>query len=397
MEIKSSQRTFTYALLVAVILCYVATVSHLHSSLLTSNTDLGDYNLPWYRHILAYGRWHSLEGSYANYSPPFLYLLSLASFFDGKVPTVMLIKMPAVFFALFAGGMAWFLLRRLGCNRLNAALGALLIPCLPEVALNSYRWGQCDIIHTSLLILFFLLYFRGNKAFACAVLGAAVAVKLQVIFVAPVILGLLLTGEISWTAFAAAPLGFAILMAPAFLAGRPLKQLLLVYSGQYNYYNQITMNAPNPYYFVLRANLGHYGLFVKLGLLAGAIFGVWLTTYYVRHLRGKGADALLTVSALSLLAFPYLLPKMHERYFFSGNCLLAIIAIKRPSLAIPCIMMQVATFITYREYLFLYGSGRQNDLAFLFVTLSLVMIFLDLQKQRKQTSLSNLTRDASPA
>ena len=133
----------------------------------------------WYRHILQFGRIQSLESSFAEYNPPYLYLMSLASLLDGRFPVAEVIKIATIPFHFILAVGTWYLCRSLDCDRLRSAVAAVLLPFLPEVALNTFAWGQCDVIHTSLVIVAFALLFRGHTYLSMISYGIALSFKLQ--------------------------------------------------------------------------------------------------------------------------------------------------------------------------------------------------------------------------
>ena len=46
-------------------------------------SDYREFLLPWYRFILEHGRFTALGLNFSNYTPPYLYLISLGTWSDG--------------------------------------------------------------------------------------------------------------------------------------------------------------------------------------------------------------------------------------------------------------------------------------------------------------------------
>ncbi len=358
---QSGKRRVADTWLGAILGCLVLwCLLRLHSWLPYVSGDLRDFVLPWYQHILAYGRWHSAEASFANYSPPYIYLLCIASLLKGMLSPVAVIKLLDLPFVLLAAGAGFVLCRELGCTRLRAALGAGLIAFLPEICQNCWRWGQCDVIYTSLLLVMRAFLFRRRGYAALIALGVALAFKLQAIFLGPVILALVIAGDVPVLSVLAGIAAYIVMLVPAHLAGRPWRSLMGVYGGQYGYYTQLTMGAPNifvPFDFIthrfkatVRAGLTDAHL-TAFGFLLAVLFAAGLTFYVVRYANLRRGIGLLMSLSLSLIGLPYVLPKMHERYFIAGDTLLAIAAVVQPRLLLPAAMMQTAIVMAYQPFL----------------------------------------------
>ena len=103
---------------------------------------------------------------------------------------------------------------------------------LPTVVMNSSAWAQCDSIYASLCLgsLHFLI--KRRPWLACVMFGLAFAFKLQAVFVAPVLLGVLLINRMRVRALLAVPVAFFAALLPATLAGRSLVTQLLTYPSQ---------------------------------------------------------------------------------------------------------------------------------------------------------------------
>ncbi len=163
-----------------------------------SNPDFGIFLLPWYDFILAHGRFEALGLAFANYPPPYLYLLSLGTFLDGWLPPIVTIKLISVAFIPVAAIAVYRIARLSGRSRELSLLAAVTFCALPEVVLNSTAWGQCDIIYTGFLLFFTAAILQRRPSLAMVMLGIAFSFKLQTVLVGPVVLYLLLVGAIAW-------------------------------------------------------------------------------------------------------------------------------------------------------------------------------------------------------
>lgn len=308
--------------------------------------DMSDYML-WMQHILAYGRLHSLAAGFSSYNPPYIYVLSAASLLYPHLRMVFLIKLADLPFLLLGCAAAWNITRNLGADRVRAAAAAGLLFLLPEVMNNCWHWGQTDMLPTAMLLWTAAFAVQRRPYLAMALFGVAVSFKLQAILIAPALLALLVVGYLPWASIVAAAAGYFAMFVPAVMAGRPWNSSVGVYGQQVSEFQKLTMDAPNPYVLVQMIPTRHEELLARLGIaFAGgcALWFIWFTREH-RKLR-EGFGLMLTLTA-PLLFMPYLLPRMHERYFFAGDCFLAILAVMRPRLMLPLVLMQVSIFIAY--------------------------------------------------
>jgi Gpi18-like mannosyltransferase len=138
-------------------------------------------------------------------------------------------------------------------------------------------------------------------------------------------------------------------MIPALLAGRPFWSLLSLYWQQTGYHVQLTLNAANPYAWIPdRLSERYAGAATFLGLavilaavLVAARMPVTLTP-----------DTIVATAAFSLLLVPFVLPHMHERYFYAADMLTIVLAFFRQRWAFVAVLVQVVSFLSYWPFLF---------------------------------------------
>lgn len=301
-------------------------------------TDVEWWFVPWLDHIIQHGARASLEAplrvqidgvnGFANYSPPYLYLLVLASTASGWVSPFILVKLVSIAGAFFCAACVYYLIRALASPGV-ALLGAAGSLLLPSVALNGPAWGQTDMIWSALAALSVAYALRERWAAMMLAFGVAVAFKLQAVFIAPFLLHMVLSRRISPRYFLLPALSYALMMLPAWLAGRPAWDLATIYLEQAGAYHWLSMNAPNPWSFVQFMRLVPYETGVMIGSVAAVLIALVLGAFSVRWRRLQGGDLLL-LAVVVAAAMPYVLPKMHERYFFLADILAFSLAVCRP-------------------------------------------------------------------
>ena len=205
---------------------------------------------PWYNTIKS-GGFSVFASGFSTYNPPYLYLLYLIARFLPDLPVEAAVKLPSLVSDFIC---AYFVLRIVRSqSRYRGALpylAGLAVLFAPTVVLNSAFWGQADSIFTAGILA--TIFFLGIRRPIPAMLGFgfALAFKLQSIFLLPMLVAMTIRGRIPWKALLLVPLVLILAMLPAWLAGRPLSELIGVYAYQASQFEALTMNAPSVFAFV---------------------------------------------------------------------------------------------------------------------------------------------------
>lgn len=325
--------------------------------------DYRDFFGPWYDHIRANGGFRALATLEANYTVPYLYLLVIPATLFPTLPKLLAIKLIGISFDFVAGLLVYKLIRLRHPNGMLPLLATLLFFFSPTVVLNSALWGQVDIIYASGLLACLYYLQRQRPLPAIVAFSLAFSFKLQALFLLPLLIILLWRQHlVRWFHFLLIPLVYGVFNLPAWLAGRPLSALIFVYLGQANFYQDLTKNAPNLYQWLPNAL---YDLFYPAGLVfalaAGGLFVLVVHKSGVRLTNGR----LLQISLISVLLLPYVLPKMHERYFFMADLLALMLVFYFPRLAVVPLLVIGTSFLSYLPFLFEYTVVPLATLAFL--------------------------------
>lgn len=301
--------------------CLVALAAYMHAVCWTTvPPDMNLFLFPWYQHILEHGPVGAFAAPFSNYTPPYLYLLAAASLVDGLLPPLTAIKLLSVAGTAFLAYAVAGLLEALGSDR----RGALLVFLLPSVTLNSALLGQCDALWAGGCILAIAAMVRGRTVAALIWCGVAVAFKAQAAFIAPLIIGALIGRRTAWWQWAIPPLVYAALMLPAWLAGWPAADLSAIYLRQAGWF-ETPGNLANPWNWATQfAPAAAKDLYVA-GYAAAVAAAAAIGAYAARFSGRPRALALLAL--ISALAIPFLLPKMHERYYFLADALALALAL----------------------------------------------------------------------
>ena len=147
--------------------------------------DMQDFLLPWFDYIVTHGRFAALSDAFYNYTPFYIYLMTAASYLDGFVDRVILIKSISFLFDIIAALVVYKIGIATTGDRRRSAFFALLFLNLPTVILNGAFWGQCDIIFMTFLLSFAYCLIRRRPILAMLMYGIALSIKVQAIFLAP--------------------------------------------------------------------------------------------------------------------------------------------------------------------------------------------------------------------
>jgi Gpi18-like mannosyltransferase len=312
--------------------------------------ETGDYTSyfhVWYEFILDHGRFGALKYSFANYNEPYLYLLALLTY--TPLGPLIGIKLISVSFDLVLGYFTYRIVRLRYPHGWVPTVAAAVVLFLPTVVLNSALWGQIDATYTSLALggLYFVL--RRRPWLACIFFGLALSFKLQVVFLFPVLLLLLLRRWVPWRALLMVPLVFVLMDLPALVVGASVSTLWSTYTGEIGLYQQLTLNAPNIYQYLgitESSDLRKLGIALTLAIVLALIAVVVVRRAQLTPTR------ILLAGTVSVILVPYLLPAMHERYFYLADALTVISAFYLPRRlwALP-VLEQFASLMSYMPFL----------------------------------------------
>ncbi len=299
---------------------------------------------PWYDFIIENGGFSALKHTFADYTPPYLYWLVICATLLSPIPKILAIKLFAMITDFICAFFVYKIVELKYGNGKMPTLAFLAVILTPTVIYNSALWGQCDVIYTTGLIACFYFLSLQKQIPALISFGVAVSFKLQAMFLAPFLLIMLLKKRITWYYLPIIPLIYVILVLPAWIAGRNLLDLLLIYFNQANKYKELAKGSPNFYQYISN---DFYNLVVPMGLIL-TITTILLLTYIVyKNKLPITQDRLIHLATISVLIMPYLLPKMHERYFYPADIFSLLFAFYFPQYAWIAIVVQMSSFFSY--------------------------------------------------
>jgi Gpi18-like mannosyltransferase len=301
---------------------------------------------PWYDFIANHGVFSAFGRRFSDYSPPYLYLLAVATLLPLK--KLYAIKLVSVVFDfVLATGVALTVRERYR-ERFLPTCAFFITLFAPTVLLNGALWGQNDVIFTSFLVFCVLFLVRGRNGLALLAYGLALAFKAQAVFLFPLLLTLLLVRRLRFKHFLLIPAVYLGLIIPSAIAGRPLWDLLLVYTHQAGEYRHLTMGAPNLYQWLP----DNYALFCNAGILFTVFVILAICALVVSTRATVGRDGIVRVAMVSVLVVPFCLPGMHERYFFPADLMAIVFAFYFPRFFLVPLVVCLASVFAYVPFLF---------------------------------------------
>lgn len=310
----------------------------------------GDYTSflsNWFDTLKNAGGLAGIGMNIGDYTPPYLYILAFLTYLP--VESLFSIKLVSCIFDFLLAIYAAKTVFHLTQSRTKTLLAYALALLCPTVVLNGSAWAQCDSVFTFFLLLSFYSALKNRPWRVCIFFGVAFAFKLQAVFFAPLLLLLWIKNRLWLRHLLMIPAVYLLSILPAWIAGRNLWDLLTIYFNQAGQYHNLSKNAPNVWSFL--ASKQDSGLSLFGIMLAGA--AVLLLLYFLwERCRALSDDTLLTAALAFLLAIPFFLPHMHERYFFPADLFAILYALNRPKRFLIPLLAIGASTASYLPFLF---------------------------------------------
>jgi Gpi18-like mannosyltransferase len=312
------------------------------------NLDLGFFIFPWYDTIVKNGGLQAIKEPFYNYSPPYLYFITLATLVRSFIPQMEAIKWISVFFD-FISAIFMYLLVRIKFSRNNLPwVGFFCVLFAPVVFINSSYWGQCDGIYSAFLLA--SLYFVCKRQYTPAIImiSSAFAFKIQAVFLAPLFLLLFINREFSWKSLFLAPITYIAWMIPALIVGCPVRQIFNTYVNQANMYGSFTMSAPNLYVYVPN---NYFDQAARYCIYLTIILVLFLVVHAYLNKGNLNPEEMILLAVIFTTFIPFFLPKMHERYFYPAALLSIALLFYLPNLRVVPPILQISSLISYAPFL----------------------------------------------
>lgn len=336
--------------------------------------DYQNFLTRWVDFFRQRGGWRALSEPVGNYNIPYLYFMALFSY--SSVKDLYLIKLLSTVFDVLLAYSAMRLVSRWQKSvwlRLGCFFTVLL---WPTVFLNSAVWAQCDSIYVALALLGIDLALDDRPVLAMTCMALSFGFKLQAVFILPVCAVLWMQGKFRWYHFLVFPAVYVLLVLPAVIIGRPFMDTVLLYFGQTGSIGT-GLNYNSPSVFALIRGVADTDAASKAGIVgAFAYMLAVLGVCFIGH-RRLNDQAVFAAAVLLAVGIPFLLPHMHDRYFYAADILTLALAFAFPVYSPAALLTEFASLLGYHAYLKMrYLLPMRYGAAALLVVLAVGICFL---------------------
>lgn len=247
---------------------------------------------------------------------------------------------------------------------------------LPTVVLNGAVWGQCDSIYGAFAVLGLWLALDDRPIVSMVCFAVSFAFKLQAVFILPIIAVLWYKGKFKLWHGLIFPAAYVVIVLPAVLMGRPFWDTITLYLRQTGSIGS-GLNYNSPSMFAFFSGSANVEFWSKAGVILAFLFmfAVLFWLYGERH--HVNYNVIYAAALLLSVGIPFILPHMHDRYFFIADVLALGFGVIFPKLFVVPILVQFASLLGYHAYLKLqYLLPMRDGACALLLTLLILFIFI---------------------
>ena len=313
--------------------------------------DYQDFLSRWVDYFRRSGGFRALREQVGNYNIPYLYFLALFSY--SSISDLYLIKLLSIFFDVILAWASMLLLGRYTQSPARRMGLFFTVLFLPTVFLNGSLWAQCDSSYVALAVLGIYLALDDRPVLSMVCAALSFGFKLQAVFILPVYAVPWMQGKFKWQHFLVFPAAYIVLVLPAVLLGRPFIETLTLYFNQTGSIGDgLNYNSPSVYSLFQYSLPEQYNeLASQLGIIAAFVYMAVLLLICFFNRRRISDKAVLGAALLFAIGIPFLLPHMHDRYFFAADILSLILAFTAAEYFIAAVLVQFASLLGYHAYL----------------------------------------------
>ncbi|MCM1185630.1 MAG: hypothetical protein NC251_01065 [Lachnoclostridium sp.] len=350
------------------------------------SADMEFYLLPWYHEIKEGGGLTMLKQQVGNYNITYQFCIALMTYVENVNPIFLYKGLSMLFDFLLAAvtGLTVYELSEKKNPALSAiAYGAVLF--FPTVLLNSSFWGQCDAIYTFFVILSLYLLLRNKTKTAFAMLGVAVAFKLQAMFILPFLLiYYVLEKRYSILHYLISLAAFYIMSLPGVLGRHSLLAPFRIYANQKGSWTELYKNFPSFLVFFGNEWETYEAVSRVIFLMIIALFGIALLYFMQKKIPLYRTKYFILMAAWSVWTCVLFLPEMHERYGYLLDILLLLVLFFEHRYAAAILPAFVSGIITYSCYLF-HRDYNLVALSVLYTAAYFTYTYLFIRQMNKDT------------
>lgn len=284
----------------------------------------GDYDIyleNWIARLAAGSFSEGMRANIGEYNVLYQYILFLITRLG--VPALYAVKAVSFLGDAFLAGAAAKL-----AGKRNGLLAFGMVVLLPTIVLNGGMFAQCDSLYAACALWGLALALEEKPGVSAACFALSLAFKLQSAFILPIVIVLWAGRKLRLREACIFLMTLLAVMLPALLGGKSLTDIVGVYAAQTGLYEELNYNAAGFFGLMETAGLDvyAYGNF-SLSLAFGAC--ALLVIAGVRRAQAMTDGEYVRLALLMVLVIVFLLPRMHERYFYMAVPLSAALACRR--------------------------------------------------------------------
>ena len=335
------------------------------------SADQGLFLGPWFEDIDKLGAAGALKHGLGDYMPPYFWIMILVNALpiSNKIYGLKCVSCIADLIGAF---FIMKIVKKLTGSDTKAEFSFAAAFMMPTVILDSAAWGQCDSIYTLFLIMCVYFVINGRDFAAVTCFSVSFVFKLQAIFLGPFLIVLIMKKLIRRRTLVMIPAVYTAAIIPSAICGRSLWSLFTLYFSQAAQYDKLNMTLPNLWATAKDLRCDQLGM-------AGVVFAgaCCLTVLYYLWRRDQtpGVRGAVMLAAFSALFVPYVLPYMHERYYYPAVMLSLLLVFLDKRLAPIWFVIEYASATSILNYLFDIEGINQGFTALL-VTAALLAMFV---------------------
>ena len=309
---------------------------------------------PWISDLKELGFSYLATDRY-DYTPTFVYILWAIS----RLPINPMTAYKGLHCVLdfVAAGILGKMIWKVTGSKRKGILSYGLFLIVPTIWANSALWAQCDIIFMTFLLLCFYYLFEDRPCKAMFFYGMAFVFKLQSLFIFPFLVILWVNKKVDLKHFLWIPALYFLSIVPAWIAGRPLMDLINIYMAQGTQdVWSLSIKWPNIYqiignqFFLLE--YASAGTWLILGILMVILYAMAQKRYRITN------EFIVQMALFFAILTPWFLPHMHERYGCVADILAIIYAMMNTKKFYFPLVQILVSFNSYMAYLSHLGSDE---------------------------------------
>jgi Gpi18-like mannosyltransferase len=397
---RASSLSSGAAFLVGAVLLVVSTTIRL-VSYPTITSDYTYFLAKWFDALHAHAGLSAFQYPFSDYAPLYLYLLKLLTYLP--VYSLWSIKTLSLAFDIGVAYLAYRLLKDTKHYSQGVLfLCASIMLSVPTVVLNSSLWGQSDALYALGIVGALYMMLADKPRWVALWFALAFAFKFQAVFFLPVLAGYFLPRRAAWLELLWIPAVYVACVLPAWLGGAPFLSELTIYAHQSGEYTSLNVSSPSVFAFAdglpLSQSMQHVLFWAGIGIAAAAAAAV---VFVVSRLPAR-ASVYLYWSLVCVIAVPYFLPRMHERYFYVADVLSVLYALYTPRRWYVPVLVAGSSLLAYMPFLsgqVPFFSGVHVDLRFPSAMLLAALVVLLVQLvplMRRRFAASRAPREMGP-